>query len=236
MAANALGDSILSRKTFLYGLVAAAVIALGVASYFVYWGGSSSAVPADGGGKLTVKLTPSDHTLGIPNAPIQFVEYAAPTCPHCAHWDEDVFPQFKTNYVDTGKVYYVFRVFPLNSVDVAVEAMSRCLPKDSYFQFINMMFRNQVKWDPDGNNIPDVHQALIDMGRIAGMSAEKVNSCISNQAELKKIAAIGEHANKVYGINGTPSFIINGNLTRQVVTWQGLQDYLNDKLKQQAKK
>ncbi len=106
----------------------------------------------------------------------------------------------------------MFRVFPLNPVDVAVEAMARCLPKSSYFQFIDMMFRNQSKWDPDGYKIPDVHAALINMGRIAGMSAEKVDSCITNQDELNKIAAVGEHANKAYGINGTPSFIVDGRI------------------------
>ncbi len=109
--------------------------------------------------------------------------------------------------------------------------MARCLPKDSYFQFIDMMFRNQDKWDPDGYNIPDIHQALINMGRIAGMSADQVDSCISNSGELKQIAAIGEHASKAYGIQGTPSFIINGELNSDAVTWQGLQDALNADLK-----
>lgn len=223
----------MNRKQLLYGLVAVAAIVLAIASYVVYSGGSGSALPDDNG-KFSIKITPEDHTLGSPTAPIQFVEYAAPTCPHCAHWDETVFPQFKAKYIDTGKVHYVFRVFALSSVDVAVEAMARCLPKDAYFQFIDMMFRNQEKWDPDGYKIPDVHAALVNMGRIAGMSAEKVNACISNQDELKKIAAIGEHANKAYGINGTPSFIVDGELNRNAVTWQGLQDLLDAKLKAQA--
>lgn len=227
----------MNRKPVLYGLVVAAAIALAVATYFVYSGGPSGTVSAGDGSALKVELTPSDHTLGNPKAPVTVVEYGAPTCPHCAHWNEDVFPRFKKNYVDTGKVHYVFRVFALSSVDVAVEAMARCLPKDSYFQFIDMMFRNQSKWDPDGYRIPDIHAALINMGRIAGMSAEKVDSCISNQAELDKIAAIGQHAQKAYGINGTPSFIVNGELaSRQMTTWQGAQDYLNAQLKKaQAK-
>lgn len=225
----------MNRKTILYGVIVVAIVALGVATYFVYWGGSTlSALPGDEA-KLSVTLTPSDHTLGSPNAPVQFVEYGAPTCPHCAHWNETVFPKFKKTYIDTGKVYYIFRVFPLSSVDVAVEAMARCLPKDSYFQFIDMMFRNQSKWDPDGYRIPDVHQALINMGRIAGMSADRVNTCISNQDELKKIAAIGEHASKAYGIQGTPSFIINGELSGKATTWQGAQDVVNADLKKAAK-
>ena len=224
----------MDRKQLVYGLVGLAAIALGILAYLVVFSGPGG-VP-ESGSKLTIVLTPMDHTLGSPKAAIQFVEYAAPSCPHCAHWNEEVFSQLKRTYIDTGKVHYVFRVFALSSLDVAVEAMARCLPSESYFQFIDMMFRNQDKWDPDGNNIPDVHAALINMGRIAGMSAEQVDTCISNQDELKKIAAIGEHANKAYGINGTPSFIIDGELNRDAVTWQGLQDALNAKLQKQAKK
>lgn len=224
----------MDRKQLVYGLVGLAAIALGILAYLVVFSGPGG-VP-ESGSKLTIVLTPTDHTLGSPKAAIQFVEYAAPSCPHCAHWNEEVFSQLKRTYIDTGKVHYVFRVFPLSSLDVAVEAMARCLPSESYFQFIDMMFRNQDKWDPDGNNIPDVHAALINMGRIAGMSAEQVDTCISNQDELKKIAAIGEHANKAYGINGTPSFIIDGELNRDAVTWQGLQDALNAILQKQAKK
>ena len=225
----------MDRKQLLYGLVAAAAVALGVLAYLVFSGGSGGTVPQDGS-KLNIALAPTDHTLGSPKAPVQFVEYAAPTCPHCAHWNAEVFPKLKKAYIDTGKVHYVFRVFPLSSVDVAVEAMARCLPKADYFQFIDMMFRNQEKWDPDGYNISDVHKALIAMGRIESMSAQQVDSCISNQDELTKIAAVGEHANKAYGINGTPSFIINGELNRNAVTWQGLQDALNPLLQKQAKK
>lgn len=224
----------MDRKQLVYGLVAAAVVALAVMAYLVFFGGSGNLTVS--GDKLNVVLSPTEHTLGSPNAPVQFVEYAAPTCPHCAHWNETVFPQLKRTYIDTGKVYYVFRVFPLSSVDVAVEAMARCLPKESYFQFMDMMFRNQDKWDPDGYNIPDIHGALVNMGRIAGMSQEKVDTCISNQDELNEISAIGQHATKAYGINGTPTFIVNGDLNRTAVTWQAVQDLLNPMLQKQAQK
>lgn len=221
----------MNRKQLLYSLVAIAAIALLVAAYLVYFGSSGdSALPSDGT-KLTIDLQPTDHTLGSPKAPVQFVEYAAPTCPHCAHWNEDVFPLLKKNYIDTGKVYYVFRVFPLSSVDVAVEAMARCLPRESYFQFMDMMFRNQDKWDPDGYEIPDVHGALINMGRIAGMSSEQVDRCISNQDELNKISQIGQDAAKRYGLNSTPSFIIDGQINRNAVTGPGLRDALNTLIK-----
>ena len=107
--------------------------------------------------------------MGNPKAKVVLIEYAAPTCPHCAHFNETVFPQLKQKYIDTGKVYYVFRVFPLHPSDVAAEAMAVCLPKDSYFQFIDLLFRNQKDWDWE-YQVQDIHGGLVKMGRIAGMT------------------------------------------------------------------
>jgi protein-disulfide isomerase len=224
-----------TRKQLLSGLVAVAAIVILAVAYFVYTSGSGDGVPQEGS-KLTIVLSPRDKTMGSPKAPIQFVEYAAPSCPHCAHWNKDVFPVLKKEYIDTGKVYYVFRVFPLSSLDVAAESMARCLPADSYFQFIDMMFREQARWDPDGNNVPDVHGALVQMGRIAGMSEDQVNSCISpsNADEQAKISQVGQYAAKTYKIDSTPTFIIDGRITPEAVTAGGLRDVLNGLLKNKS--
>ncbi len=230
---NAKGNRTVNTRQFIFGLVAVAAVGLALAAYFVYWGGSSesSDITADLP-RYTMQISPSDHTLGSPSASVQVVEYAAPTCPICARWDMTVFPAFKRAFVDTGKVLYVFRVFPLQSVDVAVEAMARCLPKSGYFQFIDMMYRNQSKWDPDGYQIPDVQGALVDMGKRAGMSPAQVDSCTANQAELQKISAIGEYANKTYNINSTPSFIIDGAFHQQdMMTPESMRQTVDAELK-----
>ncbi|HEV2560620.1 MAG TPA: DsbA family protein [Rhizomicrobium sp.] len=219
----------MTRKQLLYGLVAIAVIAIGIVAYLVFFGASDSAPVPDSGGKLTVQLKPTDRSLGSSKAPILVVEYAAPSCPHCSRWDQDVFPLLKAQYIDTGKVYYVFRVFPLNAVDVAAEAMARCLPADNYFQFIDLMFRNQDKWDPEFG-ITDTHTALVSMGRIAGMSAEQVDTCIGNQAEQKRITEVGQEAGTKYNISGTPSFIINGQFRSGEVPWEQMKTLLDSML------
>ena len=216
----------MNRKQLLIGLVAIAVVALGVAGYFVVFSTSTTeVVPA--AGSLGVTLAKDDRTLGSPKAPLTIVEYAAPTCPHCAHFDMDIFPLLKQQYIDTGKVFFIFRVFPLNAVDVAAESMARCLPEDNYFQFLDLLYRNQAKWDPDGYDIPDVHGALVQMGKIAGMSAQQVDSCIANQAEAKRIQDVGTQAQTKYGINSTPSFVINGQLRQGFEDFQALKDYLD---------
>ncbi|MGD0192390.1 MAG: thioredoxin domain-containing protein [Rhizomicrobium sp.] len=205
----------MNGKQIIFGIVGLAAVALVVAAVYVIRGGQGQNDTAVDVPKYTIQLSPADHIIGSTSAPVQVVEYAAPVCPICARWDMTIFPAFKKQYIDTGKAYYVFRVYPLRPVDVAVEAMARCLPKSAYFQFIDMMYRNQPKWDPDGYQIPDQQAALVDMGKVAGMTPEQVDSCTANEPELKKIAAVGEFASKTYNIDSTPSFIIDGVFHQQ---------------------
>ena len=222
----------MNRNQLLIGLVAIAVVALGVAVYFVYFTGSSADdVLPDGSSKYGVQITSWDRTLGSPKAPVTIVEYAAPSCPHCAYFDMTIFPELKQKYIDTGKVFYVLRVFPLSAVDIATESMARCLPEDNYFQFIDLLFRNQPKWDPDGYQIPDEHAALVDMGRTAGLSEQQVDACIANQTVAQKAAQVGQDAETKYGINGTPTFLVNGQIHGVFEDFKSVQDYLEPILK-----
>ena len=218
----------MNRTTVLIGVVAIAVIALGVAAYLVFAGGGSqnSATTA---GPMAIILSKDDRTLGSKTAPLTVLEYAAPTCPHCAHFDMDIFPQFKKDYIDTGKVFFIFRVFPLNPADVAAEAMARCLPEDNYFQFLDLLYRNQPKWDPE-YQVPDVHAGLVYMGKIAGMSAQKVDSCISDQAMQKRIQDVGADAQTRYGIDSTPSFVANGQVHGPFVDYQEFKAFIDSML------
>jgi protein-disulfide isomerase len=220
----------MSRKPILVVLVVIALVVLGAAAWYVFLGAPTESAIPDASQAQKVAITSFDRTMGSPNAPVQIVEYAAPTCPHCAHFDMDAFPLLKRNYIDTGKVYYILRIFPLGPVDLAAGAMVRCLPPDQYFQFLDLLWRNQEKWDPEFR-VPDVHGGLVAMGRIAGMSADKVDSCIANQAVSQKLAQIGQDATTTYGINSVPSFVINGEVRQFQGGWDGMQDYLNGLLK-----
>jgi protein-disulfide isomerase len=170
-----------------------------------------------------------DHTMGNPKAKLVLIEYAAPTCPHCAHFNETVFPQLKQTYIDTGKVYYIFRVFPLHPSDGAAEAMAVCLPKDSYFQFIDLLFRNQKDWDWE-YQVQDIHGGLVKMGRIAGMSPEQVDSCINNKAVQDHINKVALDGQTRYSISATPTFIINGVAHTDVAEWSAMQAALDAQL------
>jgi protein-disulfide isomerase len=226
------GVGIVNGKQLVFGIVTVAAVGLCLAAYFIVWGGSGD---SDAGGevpKYTITLASTDHMLGSPNAPVQVVEYAAPVCPICARWDMTVFQGFKSSYIDTGKVHYIFRVYPLQPVDLAVESMANCLPKSGYFPFIDMMYRNQSQWDPDGYQIPDQQAALVHMGKIAGMTEAQVNRCSTDQAALKKASDVGGYAQKTYNINSTPSFIIDGVFHQQdVMTPEGVHAVIDAELK-----
>lgn len=213
----------------IIAVVAVVAVIAAAIGYYTLTPGSTSAVPvgADSGPGFTIMA--DDHTMGNPKAKVTLIEYAAPTCPHCAHFNETVMPQLKQKYIDTGKVFYVFRVFPLHPSDGAVEAMAKCMPADKYFEFIDLMFRNQPIWDWE-NGVTDIHGGLVKMGRIAGMSADQVDDCIKNQA-------VQEHVNKVamdgqtrYSISATPTFVINGVPRTDVATWPDMQTALDAQL------
>lgn len=220
----------MTRKTILVGLIVVAVIVLAAASWYVISGGSTESAVPEASTSQTVALTSWDRRLGSPKAPILMVEYAAPTCPHCAHFDREMFPLLKEKFIDTGKVYYVLRVFPLGPADVAAEAMARCLPEDNYFQFLDLLWRNQVKWDPE-YRVPDVHAGLVEMGRIAGLSADKVDSCISNEAQKQKITQVGQEGTDKFGINSVPTFVVNGEVRQFTGGWGEVETYLNGLIK-----
>lgn len=153
-----------------------------------------------------------DHVLGNPNAPITLLEYAAPMCPHCARFTMEEFPQLKREFIDTGKIRYIFRVFPLGAPDGAIEAIGRCLPPDRYFAYMEMMFRNQPQWDPDGYQIPDVAGAIIRLATNAGLSPERAKQCMSDQAVLDRINQNAQDAQIRYQVEGTPTFVMDGQV------------------------
>jgi len=160
--------------------------------------------------------------MGDPKAPVTFIEYGAPTCPHCAHFALSGLPLLKEEYIDKGKVYFIFRTFPLSAADGAVEAIGRCLPPDAYFPFLDLMYRSQPDWDPDGYDIPDVHAALINMAGRAGLSPSKAEACIKNPQEMERINKVAQEGEAKYNIDGVPAFVINGKVVVGYRGWPAL--------------
>ncbi|WMT77208.1 thioredoxin domain-containing protein [Bradyrhizobium sp. Ash2021] len=150
-----------------------------------------------------------DMALGPADAKVAIVEYGAPTCPHCAKFSKDVFPKIKSEYVDTGKVRYMFRNFPLNIKDLACEMLARNIAGDDavkYFAVVDIMFRQQDQL------VEKTGDTLKLIGRQAGLSVQAVEDCLKDQAMQDKIAAVQKYAEDVLKVDGTPTFFLNGQV------------------------
>ena len=198
----------MSRKTLIIlGVVLLAVVAGAV--WFFTSGSGDSATASSGEGK-GYEITADDHTIGNKNAKVVLIEYAAPVCPHCAHFNEAFFPDIKKKYIDTGKVFYVFRVFPIRPGDGPAQKLALCLPADKFFPFIDLLFRNQAKWDADEYQGADLHGGLLLMAKMAGMSADQAEQCMASSKEEDKINKVASDGEARYAIGSTPTFIVNG--------------------------
>jgi protein-disulfide isomerase len=198
----------MSRKTLIILGVVLLVVAAAAGWYFLAGSGNAATASSDNGKGYT--LTADDHMLGNKNAKVVLIEYAAPVCPHCAHFDRDLFPDIKKNYIDTGKVLYVFRVFPIRAGDGPAQKLALCLPADKFFPFIDLLFRNQPKWDADEYPGADLHGGLLLMAQMAGMSAEQADQCMASTKEEDRINKVASDGESRYAISATPTFIVNG--------------------------
>ena len=198
----------MSRKTLFIILGVVVLIALARIGY-TFVNESEQSTAGNGQG---YEILPTDRVLGNPKSKVVLIEYGAPSCPVCAAFNVQSFPQLKANYLDTGKIFYVFRVFPLRGDDGSAEKIARCLPEDKYFAFIDLLFKNQPKWDVEfGVQSPGgVHDGLVLLGRIAGMSREQVDQCMENKAEDDRINNVASEGQRRYSIHATPTFILNG--------------------------
>jgi protein-disulfide isomerase len=197
----------MARKTWIILGVAVALLAGGGAWYFLGGSGDSAVAAPQAGANNGI--TDHDMTMGNPAAKVVFIEYAAPMCPHCAHFNNEIMPAIKKDYIDTGKVFYVFRIFPIGAPDGVAEKLARCLPKAKYFAFMDQLFHSQQQWDPE-YGVQDVHGALLQQARIAGMSEEQFNACNNDTKEEAIINQVANEGQLKYNITGTPTIVVNG--------------------------
>jgi protein-disulfide isomerase len=147
-----------------------------------------------------------DMVLGKADAPITVIEYASLTCPHCAHFHETVLPAIKTDYIDTGKVKFVFRDFPLDQLAFAAAVLARCGGPEKYFTYLTVLFAQQRQWA----GAPDPKAALTQIGRLGGVSAEQFDKCLADKPLGDYILNSRLEGNQKFNVNSTPTLIING--------------------------
>ena len=157
--------------------------------------------------QMVLGLTKDDRILGNPDAPITIVEYASLTCPHCAHFTNEVLPELKKKWIDTGKVKLVLRDYPLDEPALRAAMIARCAPPDRFYAYVDTFFGAQEKWV----TARDYRDALARLVKLGGMSRDEFDNCLKNTALENKIVETRLVASKELDVNSTPTFFINGN-------------------------
>jgi len=184
-------------------------VLVGLLSIFAAPSGPSQAAErhpmlADAG--TAIEITKDDRILGNPDAPITIVEYASMTCPHCAHFANDVLPGIKQQWIDTGKARLVFRDFPLDEPALRAAMIARCAPPDRFYAFVDTFFAAQDKWVI----ARDYREALARLAKLGGMSKDEFDACLKDTSLENKIVEGRLVASKELDVNSTPSFFVNG--------------------------
>jgi protein-disulfide isomerase len=166
------------------------------------------------------ELTMGDAS-GVP-----VIEYGSLTCPHCAVFSKETFPQLKADYIDTGKVRFIFREFARNTPDVAAFMLARCLGDDKAFAADELLFARQDKWAVDKPVEP-----LIAAMRSTGLTQEKADECLKDQKLADAIMATTKRASDEIHVTGTPTFVIDGKVYGGELTLDQLKAILDPLVK-----
>lgn len=147
-----------------------------------------------------------EQVLGDPAAPVEIIEYASLTCPHCAAFHTETLPALKERYIDTGKAKLVMRDFPLDQSALLASALAHCAGPDRYFAFIDALFSSQSRWA----RAADPEEALLQLAQLGGMPRDKAEACLADEALMDAILQVRLDGQNEYAINSTPSFVVNG--------------------------
>jgi protein-disulfide isomerase len=168
----------------------------------------------------------AELTIGDP-AGVPVVEYGSLTCPHCATFSREVFPELKKDYIDTGKVRFIFREFPRNPLDVAAFVLARCIGDDKAFAAIELLFSQQDKWAFVDKPLEPLLAAM----RPTGLTQEQAMTCLKDQAKADAVVAVGKRATEEIKMNGTPTFVIDGKVYGGELTIDQLRAILDPLIK-----
>ena len=161
----------------------------------------------------TLEPTQGDAFLGPADAKVVVVEYGAPSCPACKSWHDQAWAKIKADYIDTGKIKFVFRELPSHNppVDAAVAGIARCVGGTGYFEVIDEAFARQMDIEGASRSAAGPRDAITSLGQAVGLTAEQTQACINDPALAKRIFEVQDMADRA-GVNGTPTFFINDRM------------------------
>lgn len=150
-----------------------------------------------------------DMFLGEADAPITIIEYASYTCPHCANFHATTYPQLKADYIDTGKVKFVFREVYFDRFGLWASLIARCGGEERFFGITDLLLKGQADWSRAGDPVA-IADSIRKVGRLAGLGDEQLQSCLQDEDQAKALVAWYQNNAAADDVTGTPSFVING--------------------------
>lgn len=151
-----------------------------------------------------------EMVLGDPDAPVEVIEYASFTCPHCRTFHENVMPQLKADYVDQGLVRFVYREVYFDRFGLWAGMVARCAGPERYFGMVDLIYDNQSEWTR--GSPAEVADNLRRIGLTAGLTTERLEACMSDAEMAQAMIDTYEANNDLHNISGTPSFVIDGEM------------------------
>jgi len=174
--------------------------------------------------KLNEPSPIGEMTMGPDNAKVTVIEYASASCPHCANFYKTTFQELKKQYIDTGKIRFVFREFPHNDAALAAFMIARCAPKDKYFPLIDTYFQTQDSW------LENPAEGLFKIAQLAGFTKASFDACLKNEEVAKGIIAVRDKAESEFGVTGIPTFFINGKILNGEATFDQFKKVIDPQL------
>lgn len=155
-----------------------------------------------------------DQALGRADAPLTITGYSSLTCSHCADFMTTILPEIEKRYIDTGKVRFIYRDFAMNGIDLKGMSLAHCMPEGQFFPFIKIVYKNQATWIHGDK--PDA--TLTQYAKMAGLSAEKAQSCAEDTKLMDALVAVRTEAMEKLEIKATPTFVFSDKETKLVGT------------------
>ena len=150
-----------------------------------------------------------DMVMGAADAPVEIIEYASFTCPHCANFHANIYPLLKADYIDTGKVRFVYREVYFDRFGLWASMIVRCGGEMRFFGMAELIYEKQREWTASGDPVQIV-DALRKLAKTAGLTDDMLDACMNDADQANNLVAWYQENAKRDGIESTPSFLIDG--------------------------
>ncbi len=167
-----------------------------------------------------------EKSLGEPDAPIKMIEFASLTCGHCARFHNEVMPAIKEKYINNGKIFFIYKDFPLDKFALKASIISRCSGNKNYFSFLDVFYKKQASW----TRSQDPFKSLLKIAKVGGLKDEEIKVCVGNKSIEDGLLKDRLKSSKKYDITATPTIYLNGKKYTGDLTLEALELKINSLL------